>query len=155
MKNLKTFESFLNEGTLDQGEIAIYIGNEGTTHIFKQGKGYYGYNDEFDFVAKDKKDLEKKLKSWRYELLAGSIDEAEVNEARYGYMDELTELLGDIDTMELMDPDGFIDQMVTYYALDADTAADIFDAYWSLGAKDRFHFKKNDWEKFLKKHGIK
>ena len=81
--------------------------------------------------------------------------ESFVNEARYGYMDELTELLGDIDTMELMDPDGFVDQMVTYYALDADTAADIFDAYWSLGAKDRFHFKKNDWEKFLKRHGIK
>ena len=154
MKNLKTFESFLNEGTLDQGEIAIYIGNEGTTHIFKQGKGYYGYNDEFDFVAKDKKDLEKKLKSWRYELLAGSIDESEVNEGAYRHMPELIELLSDIDAME-MDPEEFIDQMVQYYDLDADTAGDLFDAYWSLGAKDRFHFEEKDWEKFLKKHGIK
>lgn len=70
----ESVEDSLSEGTLDQGEIAIYIGNEGTTHIFKRGKGYYGYNDEFDFEAKDKKELEKKLKMWRYELLAGSID---------------------------------------------------------------------------------
>ena len=71
-------ERGLEEGTLDQGEIAIYIGNDdaGTTHIFKRGKGYYGYNDEFDFEAKDRADLEQKLKSYGYELLAGSLDEA-------------------------------------------------------------------------------
>ena len=72
----KLTESEVTEGTLDQGEIAIYIGKEGTTHIFKRGKGYYGFNDEFDFEAKDKKELEKMLKKWRYELLAGDIDEA-------------------------------------------------------------------------------
>jgi hypothetical protein len=82
------------------------------------------------------------------------LNEAEVNEGSYKHMPELIELLSDIDAME-MDPEEFIDQMVQYYELDADTAGDLFDAYWSLGAKDRFHFKKNDWEKFLKKHGIK
>lgn len=80
--------------------------------------------------------------------------ESFVNEKRYGYMDELIELLSDVDAME-MDPEEFVDQLVTYYKIDADTAGDILDAYWSLGAKDRFHFEKNDWEKFLKKQGIK
>jgi len=68
----------LNEGTFDQGEIAIYMGNDdsGLTHIFKRGSGYYGYNDEFDFEAKDKAELEAKLKRWGYMLQAGSLDEA-------------------------------------------------------------------------------
>lgn len=65
------------EGTFNDGEIAIYGGDEdnGEMHIFKRGKGYYGYNDSWDFEAKDKKELEKKLKGWHYDqLLAGSID---------------------------------------------------------------------------------
>ena len=72
----------LEEGTFDQGEIAIYMGNDdsGLTHIFKRGSGYYGYNDEFDFEAKDRADLEQKLKSYGYELLAGSLDEATKDE---------------------------------------------------------------------------
>jgi len=66
----------LTEGTYNSNrEIAIYDGAEGLTHIEKRGKGYYGYNDEFDFVADDKADLEKKLKSWKYKLISGSIDE--------------------------------------------------------------------------------
>jgi len=56
--------------------------------------------------------------------------------------------------MEMM-PDEFIDQCVRHYKLDNDLAADIFDAYWSLGAKDRFHFTEKDWEKFLSKQGLK
>jgi hypothetical protein len=80
--------------------------------------------------------------------------EAFVNEAKHPHMQELIELLSDVDAME-MAPDEFIDQCVTYYKLDSDLAADIFDAYWSLGAKDRFHFTYKDWEKFLNKQGIK
>ena len=71
----------LKEGTFDQGEIAIYMGNDdsGTTHIFKRGKGYYGYNDEFDFEASSKEELQQMLDKWGYELLAGSLEES-VNE---------------------------------------------------------------------------
>jgi hypothetical protein len=67
------------EGTFNDGEIAIYTdprGDAGETHIWKRGKGYYGQNDSFDFEAKDKKELEMKLKRWGYVLIAGSIDEA-------------------------------------------------------------------------------
>ena len=67
------------EGTFNDGEIAIYTdprGDAGETQIFKRGKGYYGRNDSFDFEAKDKKELEMKLKRWGYVLIAGSIDEA-------------------------------------------------------------------------------
>jgi|GEM_PF-924418 lysophospholipase L1-like esterase len=67
------------EGTFNDGEIAIYTdprGDAGETQIWKRGKGYYGQNDSFDFEAKDKKELEMKLKRWGYVLIAGSIDEA-------------------------------------------------------------------------------
>lgn len=67
----------LTEGTYNSSkEIAIYDGEDGLTYIEKRGKGYYGYNDEFDFEATDKADLEKKLKSWKYKLISGSIDES-------------------------------------------------------------------------------
>ena len=67
----------LQEGTYNNDrEIAIYDGEDGLTYIEKRGKGYYGYNDEFDFEAEDKAELEKKLKSWKYKLMSGSIDEA-------------------------------------------------------------------------------
>lgn len=65
------------EGTYNNDrEIAIYDGEDGLTYIEKRGKGYYGYNDEFDFEAENKAELEKKLKSWKYKLMSGSIDEA-------------------------------------------------------------------------------
>ena len=94
---LQSYNEFLNEGetqieSLKEGtynsdrEIAIYDGEDGLTYIEKRGKGYYGYNDEFDFEAENKAELEKKLKSWKYKLISGSIDEAfvEINEAYDG-----------------------------------------------------------------------
>ena len=77
MKKIKLFEDFISEGTYNNDrEIAVYDGEDGLTHIEKRGNGYYGYNDEFDFEAKDKAELEKKLKSWKYKLISGSIDES-------------------------------------------------------------------------------
>lgn len=65
----------LAEGTYNSNrEIAIYDGEDGLTYIEKRGEGYYGYNDEFDFEAANKAELEKKLKSWKYKLISGSID---------------------------------------------------------------------------------
>lgn len=88
MKHIKLYEQFVNEGTYNNDrEIAIYDGEDGLTYIEKRGKGYYGYNDEFDFEAKDKAELEKKLKSWGYKLISGSIDETvqeKENLKRYG-----------------------------------------------------------------------
>jgi len=66
----------LNEGTFEEDEIATYDdpkGEDGLTHIVKRKKGYYGYNDNFDFYAKDKNELKGKLKSWGYKLIAGKI----------------------------------------------------------------------------------
>ena len=72
----------LNEGTFTDGEIAIYMGNDdsGLTQIWKRGNGYYGRNDSFDFEAKDKAELEAKLKRWGYELQAGSLEEMDIND---------------------------------------------------------------------------
>lgn len=68
---------YLKEGTYNNDrEIAIYDGEDGLTYIEKTAAGgYYGWNDEFDFDAPDKKELERKLKSWKYKLISGSIDE--------------------------------------------------------------------------------
>lgn len=67
----------LNEGTFaEEDEIATYddpSGEDGLTRIMKRKKGYYGYNDNFDFYAKDKKELKSKLNSWGYKLIAGKI----------------------------------------------------------------------------------
>ena len=73
------FEEELNERTFEDKEIAIYDdpnGDAGETKIYKRGTGYYGVNDSFDFEAKDKADLEAKLKRWGYKLQAGSLNEA-------------------------------------------------------------------------------
>lgn len=81
-------------------------------------------------------------------------NESIVNEAKYKHMDELIQLLSDIDAMEMM-PAEFEDHLSTELDIDGKKAMDIFDAYWSLGAKDRFHFTEKDWKKFLNKQGIK
>ena len=68
----------LNEGTFESNEIAIYDdpnGDAGETRIYKRGTGYYGENDSFDFEAKDKAELETKLKRWGYKLQAGGLNE--------------------------------------------------------------------------------
>lgn len=64
----------LKEGTVNHpDEIAVYDGDDGLTYISKRGKGYYGYNNEFDFEAKNKKELLDKLRKWGYKLAAGKI----------------------------------------------------------------------------------
>lgn len=67
----------VDEGTFEDDEIAIYDGKDGLTYIYRRENGYYGYNDDFDFVAKDREELEQKLNSWGYRLQAGSLDEGE------------------------------------------------------------------------------
>ena len=77
------FEESVNEGTFTDGEIAIYDdpkGDAGETKIYKRGMGYYGVNDSFDFEAKDKAELEAKLKRWGYKLQAGNLEEMDIND---------------------------------------------------------------------------
>jgi hypothetical protein len=78
VKLKKIEEKVVKERTFENDEIAIYDdprGNAGETRIYKRGTGYYGENDSFDFEAKDKAELEQKLKRWGYTLQAGSIEE--------------------------------------------------------------------------------
>jgi hypothetical protein len=125
----------LEEGTYNsKREIAIYDGPEGLTHIEKRGKGYYGYNNEFDFEATDKADLEKKLKSWKYKLISGSIDEAFVGPFVFN------------DTMSDEELKAMYDGALGGYA------------NWQKG----FQYLKSDYkkayqeiEKILKKRGVK
>jgi hypothetical protein len=67
----------VNEATFaEEDEIATYddpSGEDGLTHIMKRKGGYYGYNDNFDFYAKDKKELKGKLNSWGYKQITGKI----------------------------------------------------------------------------------
>ena len=72
---MKSFKEFLNEGTFNSdSEIAIYDSEEGLTYIEKRKDGtYYGYNDEFDFDAKDLDELKMKLNKWGYRCIAGEL----------------------------------------------------------------------------------
>ena len=65
----------VHEGTFQGNEIAIYGGEDGETYIEKRGTGYYGYNNSFDFTAKDKAELKQMLSMWGYYPIAGSINE--------------------------------------------------------------------------------
>jgi len=146
----------LDEGTFNNSdEIAIYDGDEGLTYISKRGKGYYGYNDEFDFEATDKKDLEKKLKSWGYKLISGSIDEAVVNEAKKLERDQMIEWL-----------EAYVERARTTEEFDGSKGGiwicgecdyeykgkRIYD-YYSEDYKNREFGVLNSWEKELEKRG--
>lgn len=153
MRNIKTFESFANEAKEDlTGKFVELKGDEGIWYEVESDNG-----NRVEVVAVDTnlKFPPREVVNKKFILqIKDSIDES-VNERKAShYMAELVELLSDVDAMEMM-PDEFVDQLVQYYAVDADTAGDIFDAYWSLGAKDRFHYKDNQWIKFLNKLGIK
>jgi len=68
-------KNILEESTYENdNQIAIFSGEEGLTYIEKKRDGtYYGHNDEFDFTAKNKSELVKKLKNWKYKLISGKI----------------------------------------------------------------------------------
>jgi hypothetical protein len=65
------------EGTFEDDEIAVFDGGEdGLTKIYKKADGtYYGMNDEFDFVAKDKQEILRKLSQFGYKHLSGNLEE--------------------------------------------------------------------------------
>lgn len=65
------------EGTYEDDEIALFDGEEdGITKIYRKTDGtYYGINDEFDFVAKDKQEMLRKLSQFGYKHLSGNLEE--------------------------------------------------------------------------------
>lgn len=154
-------------GVLLHNEYDTINGKEGAYIIDYFGAHFY-VDMENKFACKildphDKKQDKDLVKNMGRSSLApehkdwkGFLNESEVTEKKMPkhYINDLVELLSDVDAME-MEPDDFIDHTVEHYGLDADTAADIFDMYWTLGAKDRFHFDDNDWIKFLNKMGVK
>lgn len=70
------------------------------------------------------------------------------------YMAELVDMLSNSDSME-MTPDEFKDYCVKEFGIDPDDALDILDAYWTLGARDRYRFDDDQWIKWLNKLSIK
>ncbi len=68
-----SFKEWLKEGTFNHGEISIYYdpenGNE--CKISKQGRGYYVDCDDWDFTAKNKTELKKLIKKYKFTHDAG------------------------------------------------------------------------------------
>jgi len=58
---MKTFTQHMNEGN-PKGAIAGFDGRDGEIVIYKKGNGFYGDADDFDFSAKNVKELKQKLK---------------------------------------------------------------------------------------------
>lgn len=81
--------------------------------------------------------------------------ESFVNEKKVSYyVADLVDMLSNSDAMELT-ADEFMDYCVDEFDMAPGDALEIHDAYWSLGAKDRFHFDEDKWIKWLNKLGIK
>jgi hypothetical protein len=58
---MKTFTQHINEG-LPKGAVAGFDGPDGEIIIYKKGNGFYGDTGDFDFSAKNVKELKKILK---------------------------------------------------------------------------------------------
>jgi hypothetical protein len=58
---MKSFKEHLNE-SMPHGAIAGFDGDDGEITIYKDGSGFYGDTGEFDFSAKNVKELKKILK---------------------------------------------------------------------------------------------
>jgi len=147
------YEESVNEGTFTDDEIAIYNdpkGDDGETKIYKRGNGYYGVNDSFDFEAKDRADLEQKLKSYGYELLAGSLDEASKEEENefHKKLDKLVhKTFGHSSDEKKKTNEGAVEIMDAYNRildlLKKESRALNDDDSYALGLKLRAWFEKN------------
>ena len=147
------YEESVNEGTFTDGEIAIYDdpkGDDGETKIYKRGNGYYGVNDSFDFEAKNRADLEQKLKSYGYELLAGSLDEATKDEENefHKELDKLVhKTFGHSSDEKKKMEEGAVEIMDSYNRildlLKKESRALNDDDSYALGLKLRAWFEKN------------
>ena len=58
---MKTFKDHLNEG-MPKGAIAGFDGPDGEIEIYKDGSGFYGDTGDYDFSAKNVKELKAILK---------------------------------------------------------------------------------------------
>ena len=58
---MKTFKEHLTEG-MPKGAVAGFDGPDGEIVIYKRGSGFYGDTGDFDFSAKNVKELKKILK---------------------------------------------------------------------------------------------
>jgi hypothetical protein len=75
------------------------------------------------------------------------------NEAMSHYIKGLVDILSNADAME-MAPNEFAEYCEEEFGIDPEQALELFDAYWSLGAKDRFQYNERQWVKFLSKLNI-
>lgn len=69
------------------------------------------------------------------------------------YIKGLVDVLSNGDAME-MAPNEFAEYCEEEFGIAPEHALEVYDAYWSLGAKDRFNYKPNQWVKFLSKQNI-
>ena len=58
---MKTFTQHINEG-MPKAAIAGFDGPDGEITIYRDGSGFYGDASDFDFSAKNVKELKQKLK---------------------------------------------------------------------------------------------
>jgi hypothetical protein len=58
-----------------------------------------------------------------------------------------------MNSMEHYDETDFMD-LGSDFGLDSDTMLDIYNDYWTVGAKERTNWDIKNWSKWLKKHGV-
>lgn len=150
MKRVKLFEQFLNEAKytkldsvgsiIDQNGI-VYPEMENGKPDLNAGVEFSELSDEW-LSALSKED-KKKISKF----------ESFINEKSSHYISNLVDALSNPDALE-GDPQDWAD-FCKELGLEERDAMKIFDEYWTLGAKDRFHFSEKEWTKWLSKLGIK
>lgn len=62
-------KQYITDGTFDRGEVSTYQDRKGNTaHIYKKGSSYYVDAEDYDFDAKNKKELKQKLKDYEFTI---------------------------------------------------------------------------------------
>jgi hypothetical protein len=106
MKHIRSFDSFLNEGTYDSSDsIAIYSGPDGIAEVEKRKDGsYYASCEDYDFSAKDKAEMAKKLKDNGFTtLLSGKLEESHEDLQNYMFFSNLESIKRKCEAILAMD----------------------------------------------------
>jgi hypothetical protein len=103
---IKNFNDFVNEGTYDNDDsIAIFSGPDGMAEVQKRKDGtYYAMADDYDFSAKDSKEMAKKLKDNGFtQLVSGKLEESHEDLKNYMFFSNLESIKRKCESILAMD----------------------------------------------------
>ena len=93
----------------------------------------------------------EELQAWLHSLYA-PYESLEVSEGKVD-MDTLIDVLSNLE--DAFTEEEFIEWGSEDLGISEEIMKNIWEGYWELGAKDRFHYSAKEWTKWLKNYGVK